>query len=396
MLRSRGFVEEQAKQIDDNPHALFNTVTINDRVRTASALSSHMLFENRQPRHVMRMPDNQKFMCYMCKQPTRMAHGFYSLCCDKCGKKNLNMFYEQHDPEVTSHVKGRIAMVTGGRTKIGYQTALRLLRAGAKVMVTTRFPSRALEQYYHEVDCDLWKENLIVGRLDLNEPSDNVVQDLAELRDRICKCFQTDHLDILINVAAQTIRGIERHAPDAQMGENRYGDARYFPSELAAENSWGLQLGQIDPEEMNEVMRINAIGPFLIFQEMLPLLLRSDYERRQVINTHAREGLFNVCKSANHPHTNMAKSALHQLTLMINQTRFISPVTGKPQRIVCYGVDPGWISVDEYTHDSRPLYAAPLTELDGATRLLGMLFSHKHQWPARSRLTVRHFSDVVS
>lgn len=308
----------------------------------------------------------------------------------------MQVFYDQHDPSVTEHVVGRIALVVGGRTKIGYQTALRLLRAGAKVMVTSRFPERALSQYQQEVDCEKWKDNLACIYLELNATTQEVVAQLEAVRQEICGIFETDHLDILVNVAAQTIRGIERHAPDPQVGENRYGDARYFPSALAAENSWGLQLGQVNHEELNEVMRINAIGPFLIFQEMLPLLLRSTYPRRQVINTHAREGLFNVVKTANHPHTNMAKSALHQLTLMINNTQFISPLTGNPTRIVCHGIDPGWISVDEYTHEDRPFYAAPLTEMDGASRLLGMLFMRKMQGIKRSRLTVRHFSEVVS
>src|SRR4051812_27573660 len=117
MKRSRESVEEQAMQIDHNPHALFSTVTINDRIKTAAELSAHMLFEGRQPRHVMRLPESQTFSCYMCKQQTRMAHGFYSLCCDTCGKKNLKTFYDQHDPAYTAHVEGRIAMVTGGRTK---------------------------------------------------------------------------------------------------------------------------------------------------------------------------------------------------------------------------------------------------------------------------------------
>ena len=84
-----------------------------------------------------------------------------------------------------------------------------------------------------------------------------------------------------------------------------------------------MKLGEIDPEEIQEVFRINAIAPLMIFQTFTDLLLKSTYERRMVINVHAREGLFNIKgKSSNHPHTNMAKAALHQLTLSINTTIF--------------------------------------------------------------------------
>ncbi len=38
---------------------------------------------------------------------------------------------------------GRVAIVTGARVKIGYQAAILLLRAGARVIVTTRFPHDA-------------------------------------------------------------------------------------------------------------------------------------------------------------------------------------------------------------------------------------------------------------
>jgi len=35
---------------------------------------------------------------------------------------------------------GRVAVVTGARVKIGYRIALKLLRCGAAVVATTRFP----------------------------------------------------------------------------------------------------------------------------------------------------------------------------------------------------------------------------------------------------------------
>ena len=42
---------------------------------------------------------------------------------------------------------GRRALLTGGRAKIGMYIALMLLRAGADVTITTRFPKDAVRRF---------------------------------------------------------------------------------------------------------------------------------------------------------------------------------------------------------------------------------------------------------
>jgi NAD(P)-dependent dehydrogenase (short-subunit alcohol dehydrogenase family) len=42
---------------------------------------------------------------------------------------------------------GKVALVTGARIKIGMEIALILLRNGARVIVTTRFPKNAAQNY---------------------------------------------------------------------------------------------------------------------------------------------------------------------------------------------------------------------------------------------------------
>jgi NAD(P)-dependent dehydrogenase (short-subunit alcohol dehydrogenase family) len=44
-------------------------------------------------------------------------------------------------------LKGRSAVVTGARIKIGFEVSLRLLRNGCRVIATTRFPTDALQRY---------------------------------------------------------------------------------------------------------------------------------------------------------------------------------------------------------------------------------------------------------
>jgi NAD(P)-dependent dehydrogenase (short-subunit alcohol dehydrogenase family) len=97
--------------------------------------------------------------------------------------------------------------VTGGRVKIGYQTALKLLRAGARTIVSTRFPNDAALRFSREEDFGDWKNRLQILGLDLrHSPSvEMFARYIANTEER---------LDILVNNAAQTVRkppGFYRH-----------------------------------------------------------------------------------------------------------------------------------------------------------------------------------------
>lgn len=99
----------------------------------------------------------------------------------------------------TADLTGKVALVTGGRIKIGYEACLILLRAGATVIVTTRFPRDAAARYSREDDFDAWKERLHIYALDLRVliALERFIQHLKDTFPR---------LDILVNNAAQTIR----------------------------------------------------------------------------------------------------------------------------------------------------------------------------------------------
>lgn len=127
---------------------------------------------------------------------------------------------------------------------------------------------------------------------------------------------------------------------------------------------------------------MNTVAPTLIVQAALPQLLASRYPRKCIVNVHAREGMFSTHKSRCHPHTNVAKAGLHMLTHML-QTTFRS-------RLPCYGIDPGWVSVDEYGPGAAPVEGRqPLTELDGAAKLTDPLFAAV--MPPVRRGTIRHY-----
>ncbi|HMI90888.1 MAG TPA: SDR family NAD(P)-dependent oxidoreductase, partial [Polyangiales bacterium] len=99
----------------------------------------------------------------------------------------------------TAQLAGRVALITGSRVKIGYQAAIMLLRAGARAIVTTRFPRDAAARYAREPDFDDWGDRLEVHGLDLRHtPSvEAFARHLLSTHDR---------LDFIINNACQTVR----------------------------------------------------------------------------------------------------------------------------------------------------------------------------------------------
>ncbi|MDP8990943.1 MAG: SDR family NAD(P)-dependent oxidoreductase, partial [Acidobacteriota bacterium] len=131
--------------------------------------------------------------CYVCKEHYSAIHHFYDQMCPECAEFNLFKRTELAD------LKGRVALLTGGRVKIGYQAGLKLLRAGARVIVTTRFPNDSARRYAKEADFGEWQDRLQIYGLDMRHtPSvEALCGHLIETLPR---------LDFIINNACQTVR----------------------------------------------------------------------------------------------------------------------------------------------------------------------------------------------
>ena len=131
--------------------------------------------------------------CYVCKQQFTELHFFYDAMCRRCGDFNHQKRAQ------TADLTGRVALITGARVKIGYQAAIMLLRAGARVIVTTRFARDAAARYAREPDFPLFRERLSIYGLDLRHtPS-------VELFARHLS-KKLDRLDYILNNACQTVR----------------------------------------------------------------------------------------------------------------------------------------------------------------------------------------------
>lgn len=332
--------------------------------------------------------------CYICKQRYTQLHPFYHSLCPDCAEFNYQKRQQRTD------LTGRTALVTGGRIKIGYQTGLRLLRDGAHVLMTTRFPRDCAYRYSQEADFDQWRDRLHIYGLDL--------RNLPALETFIQQLLHTiSHLDILINNAAQTIKRprsfyqsllnqerqhqlshtaqallVDMSAPplletslavsadrvDAVIANVPSLDADGQPLDLRAINSWSLKLDQVSSLELLEVQLVNAIAPFMLNSQLKPLLLRSTFDRRFIINVSAMEGQFNRSgKTVYHPHTNMAKAALNMMTRT-------AAADYAQDNIFMNSVDTGWIT-DENPYPKKTHlqhdhgFYTPLDAIDGMARI---------------------------
>jgi NAD(P)-dependent dehydrogenase (short-subunit alcohol dehydrogenase family) len=354
--------------------------------------------------------------CYMCKKRYTQVDAFYHQLCPECAA----LSHSKRDAR--TDISGRRALLTGGRAKIGMYIALRLLRDGAELTITTRFPRDAVRRFASLPDSDEWLHRLRVVGIDLRDPAQVVA-----LADDVAS---RGHLDILVNNAAQTVRRqpgaytplaeaertpLPEHLraenggvpmltfghtsdlhPAALVGELDshpvLADSATAADELTAlamtagsadlsridagglvpdvvdTNSWVQGIGEISELELLEVQLCNQTAPFILISRLRPALAASPARRTYVINVSAMEGQFGRrYKGAGHPHTNMSKAALNMLT------RTSAAEMLETDGILMTAVDTGWIT-DERPHTTKVRLAdegfkAPLDLVDGAARV---------------------------
>ncbi|BAY10560.1 SDR family NAD(P)-dependent oxidoreductase [Calothrix sp. NIES-2098] len=356
--------------------------------------------------------------CIVCKATFSQPHNFYTGLCVECG--NLNYSKRQQ----TADLQGMIAVVTGARVKIGYAVALRLLRDGAAVIVTTRFPHDAAKRFAAEPDFQQWRNRLQIYGLDLRH-----LHSVEQFTQHILKFYP--RLDIIINNAAQTVRRppafyqhliefeslpLQNLPPELQalvshtrtsdnltpgltnqevqsensaflsqiplIPEDKEDNSALFPPGMYSEdgqqldlrpfNSWLMKDDEVSILELLEVHIINAIAPFVINSRLKPLMSHQKENSKYIINVSSMEGRFNdVDKPWRHPHTNMAKAALNQMT------RTCAKEYAK-HRIFMNAVDPGWISFQHPYQQAKSMQERgvnpPFDIIDAAARICDSIY----------------------
>ena len=350
--------------------------------------------------------------CYVCKHQFTEVHFFYDQMCSRCADFNYAKRSE------TTDLHGRVALLTGGRVKIGYQAGIKLLRSGAHVIVSTRFPRDCALRYAREDDFEAWGHRLEIHGLDLRHtPS----------VEAMCRAISARHerLDFIVNNACQTVRRppeFYRHMMEletaastrmpppvrallsdhdqslmatqarpahelsqvALLPEDLEADARLFPVglldqdlqqvDLRERNSWRLTLAEVSSVELLETQLVNAVAPFVLNARLKPLMLRTGERDKHIVNVSAVEGQFyRRFKTTKHPHTNMAKAALNMMTRT-------SAADYHADGIHMNSVDTGWVSDEDPVHiaarkTAEEGFHPPLDIVDGAARILDPIIS---------------------
>jgi NAD(P)-dependent dehydrogenase (short-subunit alcohol dehydrogenase family) len=365
--------------------------------------------------------------CYICKQDYSAIHHFYDQLCPKCAELNFSKRTE------TADLRGRVALLTGGRVKIGYQAGIKLLRAGAQLIVTTRFPRDSAIRYAAEPDFKDWGHRLEIFGLDLRHtPS----------VEAFCKHLLAtlSRLDFIINNACQTVRrppDFYQHMMERETGSlhdlpeharklfGAYEGLRGYhilpegnsngavldgkiskvtglthaaelsqmpllPEELEAQkglfpqgkldqdlqqvdlrerNSWRLLMAEVPAVELLEVQLVNAIAPFILNARLKPLMLRAPERDKHIVNVSAVEGQF----------YRKFKTTRHPHTNMakaaLNMMTRTAAADYQADGIHMNAVDTGWVT------DEDPVQIAarkvkdhrfhpPLDIVDGAARIV--------------------------
>ena len=373
--------------------------------------------------------------CYICKNKfsPENIHKFYGNLCTKCGEHNYSYRTLKLD------LSGRIAIVTGGRVKIGYYISTKLLSYGCKVIITTRFPKDSLFKYQKDPDYEKWKNNLIIYPIDFR-----IFESTIKFINYIKENFT--HIDILINNAAQTLRRSSSYykyllpielkevdeesskkiiKEDYRLNQNsnlkildnkqeslnslisyekqksldfqeilplsvitsqiKIMEEKFQPTVTmmgsddqpydftGGKNSWNFEFDEIPFQEFTEVQIINAWTPYYLCAKLKPLMEKSPFPDKYIVNVTAAEGIFNHYKRTTHVHTNMAKAALNMFTRTCG--KYLKNIG-----IYMTCVDTGWVSymdemnklVDENEKENfgNEFTNVPLDELDGAMRVL--------------------------
>ena len=373
----------------------------------------------------------RELACYVCKQPYTRVHRYYDSLCEECGE--FNYLKRRQTADLTGHY----ALVTGARVKIGYQASLKLLRAGAHVIVTTRFPVDAARRYAAEADhadfharlqihgldlrhtpsVELFARFLIgrLPRLDyilnnacqtvrrpaaffqhllqaesepigaLSAPLRDSLADHDELRRTLMRTETASLVPVGLFDAAQASGIVESAAlsqrryldEDFRGGEMLFPRGRYDEDrqqvDLREVNSWRLRLHEVETPELLEVHLVNAVAPYILNARLKPLMLRTAGRHKHIVNVSAMEGQF----------YRTTKTDKHPHTNMAKAALNMMTRTSAPDYlkdgIHMNAVDTGWVTdEDPAVHAARKAelgFSPPLDIIDGAARIVDPIFA---------------------
>lgn len=358
--------------------------------------------------------------CYECKKyyDNTFCLSAYKAYCFDCGIKHYSNKIE------SVQLNGYTVFITGIRVKIGFATALRILRNGGKVIGTTRYPHFAISNYAKEPDYNMWKSNISIIKCDFLN-----IESVYKLLDIITS--NNYQINAFINMAFRTVktstfyseavRSIETNLEKRFYLENeqlnnftnvvKYNGAQnkqiLFDNDILSkantnslvtyqmpvkinifkdvvdaklECSWDKTIDKIDPKEIVECMAINQLVPTLIINSLKSKLINP---LKTIINICSFEGQFNYEKKTDkHIHTNMCKSALNMLIRSLCED---SDPTFR-----AFTIDPGYVSGKKTNPELNEL---PVSMDDAAAKIMWPIFRHFKGNPLdKSWIKIRNYN----
>ena len=402
------------------------------RVQRRSPVYAPLRLEPPKPEDLDERPRlNKERDCYVCKQPFTKVHRYYDSMCERCGDFNYAKRAQ------TTDLGGQYALVTGARVKIGYQASLKLLRAGAHVIVTTRFPVDAADRYSKEPDFSGFRSRLQIHGLDLRHtPSvelftrflaerlprlDYILNNACQTVRRPAGFFEhllareaepiaalpanlrsvlTEHDELLAKLqdsrvpAADALLAAPEHAPgeglvhSAALSQRHYLDDDYRGGEtLFPANRFDEDLQQVDLREMNSWrLRMHEVEtPELLEVQLVnaiaPYILNARLKPLMVRTAGAHKHIVNVSAMEGQFYR-ATKTDKHPHTNMAKAALNMMTRTSAPDYVKdgihMNAVDTGWVTdEDPAVHAARKAeagFSPPLDIIDGAARIVDPIF----------------------
>ncbi|KIJ40231.1 hypothetical protein M422DRAFT_174012 [Sphaerobolus stellatus SS14] len=209
-------------------------------------------------------------------------------------------------------------LITGSSRGIGLEFVRQILAGGDRVFATARNPDKSPE--LQEIAAAAEPGHVHLVQLDTRD-----AESIKAAAKKVEELLNGDGLDYLLNNAARVSGGND--SPTT-----------------------------IDPDNFMDFMRVNILGPALVFQAFVPALDRSKRpEGPVVMNTTSGLGSIGLDCGVKNASYSISKCGLQMLTYKESKE--------KPN-IICFVLDPGWVK----------------TEMGGEGAFLEIPFSVSHQY----------------
>jgi NAD(P)-dependent dehydrogenase (short-subunit alcohol dehydrogenase family) len=439
--------QEVSHTSTDSLEDVIHTVRVQLSMDSSYRAARHNLFQKDQDRNT-----ETKKRCYICRYLFHRsdANELYPSLCRQCGMFNTSC--SQLSLPEKLNLAGKTALVTGGRINLGYAAALRLLRCGAKVIVSSRYPADAAARYAAQDDFLQWSARLKVVGADFRTANDafrlvHIVRTLLSNWDGETVPDTRQYLDILINNAAQTLtdpikaemkaisrEGDLKEKPETKLLlaglDNGYEPrvrgglpASWIPSiegqnqnqiedgntkDLCkdhvqkglrteadpSKSSWVQTLNEIPYEDLISAHSVNAFVPLILCRELLPHMGTSEPSSKPagyIVNVSSREGILEDVSGSR------SKAGHHVHTNMskaaINMITETEAQSAWKRRVAMNSVDPGYMSAAPECQRGE---GCPIGFEDGAARVLWPIAVGEIEGRVISGRFLKHFQEGIA